>query len=125
MKQGLLVKDASGRVLLDPDTFTVRLVTSLYFPAGSYRGTVRLNCPQARTGMFAVGVSDQPWSGDGRSIGFYDTNPRPWTTTVNSALSRARRMAAFRVGEGYIEAFSPSPGVLFHGGQYVYLFTDV
>jgi len=54
MTTGLLIKDENGRVVIGPDTFTVRLVARVLLPAGVYTAPVRLNCPKARIGMFAV-----------------------------------------------------------------------
>ena len=60
MSQGLLVKDANGRVVLDPDTFTVRLVDR--FTVG---GAGIYSRPRVATGMFCVFQSqagDAEWT---------------------------------------------------------------
>lgn len=54
MTTGLLIKDSSGRVVMDPNTFTVRMVTAFNHYGGQMAfGEQRLiSVPAARTGMF-------------------------------------------------------------------------
>lgn len=54
MSTGLLIKDENGRVVIAPDTFTVRLIARVLLPVGVYAAPVRLSCPKARLGMFVV-----------------------------------------------------------------------
>lgn len=124
MSHGLQVFDASGREVIGPDTFTVRLITTVYMPAGGYRSKVRIPCPQAKVGMFAVGSFLASWGGG--VPGFFTNYPNNRTMYINnSALGQSPRMAAYAVVDGFIEVFPPSGSALFHGGQYIYLFASV
>lgn len=124
MSYGVQIRDAAGREIIGPDTFTVRLITTVWMPAGSYRSKVHIPCAPAKAGMFAVGVFSAGWGGG--PPGFFTSYPNSRTMYINnSALAQSPRMAAFNVVDGFIEVFPPSGSALFHGGQYIYLFSSV
>lgn len=54
MTTGLLIRDKDGRTIMDPDTFTVRMVTMFnYWGGGMSFGERRwISVPSARAGMF-------------------------------------------------------------------------
>lgn len=123
MSYGIQIRDAAGREIIGPDTFTVRLITTIYMPAGSYRSLVRIPCAQARAGMFAVGTFLAGWDGSGP--GWYTSYPKSWGYKNTAPLAQSPRMAAFNVIDGFIEVFPPSGSALFHGDQYIYLYSSI
>jgi hypothetical protein len=54
MSIGLLIKDAGGGTVLGPDSYTVRLRTTVTIPAGTWYSAVAFPAPGATEGMFAA-----------------------------------------------------------------------
>ena len=120
MSYGIQVFDASGREVIGPDTFTVRLIDVVYMPAGQHRAEVRVPCAKARRGMFAAGTFSAPkTSGNPGFMSNYDS----WSQSV--PLMTTPRMSGYRVEDGYVAVFPPSGNARFDGGQHIYVFARV
>nr|WP_298166499.1 hypothetical protein [uncultured Pseudomonas sp.] len=115
MSYGLLIRDSDGREIINPDTFTVRLVTTLVFSGGIASNVQRHQVAEAQPGMFAVAAPATqlitPWVYDGR----YDRQGSFVGTDI----------PAIRVGDGYIELYPPMSGATYMSNVIVYLFTNV
>jgi hypothetical protein len=134
---GLLVLDAYGRTILDPDTFTVRLIDTLYLPAMDSASTYALPAPKARAGMFACATphavwnlpnSWKYWHGDYPSEVFA-TGLCEARRVSNSEMQynsgRIARMPEFQVVDGAILVSPPMPHTRFSGNMTVYLFATI
>ncbi len=128
MSYGIEIRDASGREVLGPDTFTVRLIDTLYLPPMESSAAVTLSAPKARAGMFATASPHAAYS-----------LPSSWYTWVGDypnklfdreLVRRARendrtaRMPILSVTDGGV-VVSPPPGCRFSGNMTIYLFATV
>lgn len=117
MTHGLVIKDSSGRVVIDPDTFTVRLIATFQVPSGSWSSAIRFPVPLAAEGMFATATP----------LGQFRYAPNPIQRFGDSGGPVGTRMPGFRVGAGYVELFPPMPGAGagFDGNLLVYVFAYI
>lgn len=120
MTFGLLIKDRQGRVVLDPDTFTVRLIATFEVPPGAWTVPVRFSIPLAAAGMFATASPK----------GQFQYQPNPLQYVSNSSRGPGpvgTRMPGFLVGDGFVELFPPMPGsgAGFDGNLLVYVFAYI
>ena len=121
MTYGLRTFAEDGRPQIDENTFTVRMVGEFFIESGSWSVTRRFTVPAARKGMFATGCAlsgyrnvfePQPYSAQG------------WYKTYGYGMtSSLPKMPAFRVGDGYVEAFAPSDGGVWTGNVQVLVFS--
>lgn len=134
---GLLVLDANGRTILDPDTFTVRLIDTLYLPAMDSAGTYTLAAPKAKAGMFACATPHAAWNLPASWYTRYGAYPSEVFATglcearrvSNSEMQynsgRIARMPEFQVVDGAILVSPPMPHTRFSGNMTVYLFATI
>lgn len=54
MTVGMKILDSSGRTVISTDSFTVRLVTTVFIPPGRWDRPVDFSAPGAKSGMFAA-----------------------------------------------------------------------
>lgn len=120
MSIGLLIKDADGRVIIGPDTFTVRYVATFKIPAGTWGTAKRFAVPQAKAGMFAAGCALGGYStGFSLRYGYADY-------AGSELCDSLPRMPAFRVGDGWVEAFPPGgSSTRWDGNVQVMVFTAI
>lgn len=115
MSYGLLIRDSDGREIINPDTFTVRLVKTLVFSGGIASSVQRHQVAEAEPGMFAVAAPatqlNTPWVYGGR----YDRQGGFVGTDI----------PAIRVGDGYIELYPPMSSATYMSDVIVYLFTNI
>jgi len=117
MTLGLLIRDESGRVVLDPSTFTTRYVTTVYIPPGRSSEARRYSATGVTSAMFAVGC---PLSGYKTVFGSDSYAGFPGEKFAESLP----RMPALRVGDGWVEAYSPG-GTQWDGNVQVLVFTRI
>lgn len=107
MSMGLLIKDSSGRVIIGPDTFTVRLIARVLLPEGVYNTSIWLSCPKARLGMFVVRspLRNIPIPGP---IGYYDD----YTSVTKATWTR---FPTVWVEDGAVVCAPPGSNTVFDG----------
>ena len=121
MSMGLLIKDASGRVVIGPETFTTRFVTSFVISGGARSWGEWFPVAGVRAGMFAVACA----------LGGYNPVflPHPYGTGWYSRpsyglVSTLPRMPGLAVGNGWVQAYSPGGGN-WDGYVHVLVFTAI
>lgn len=123
MSIGLLVKDADGRVIIDPDTFTVRLVRTVYVGGGRRWAPLKVAVPEAKSGMFATAtpVAQYPMS-----CRYSDIQNANWQSDLGDYhFQTTTRMPVFDVTDGAITLRPPMSGGCFDGNLHIYLFVNV
>lgn len=116
---GVVIRDANGRVVIGPDTFTVRLLDTVFLAAGTYRSAVTVPCKRARWGMFATVSSLAVWSPPGSQfIG---------STVYDSPAMAAKTMPPMpcvRVVDGGVVCFPPAANTVFAGNLVLYVLAN-
>lgn len=115
MSFGLLVKDASGRAILDPSTFTVRLVTTVRLTGGASAEVRSFPVPDAKAGMFAVAAPASQLVTDAVYTGRYERQG----TFIGTDIP------AVEVVDGAIRLYPPMARGTYMLDVLVYVFTNV
>ncbi|GAD62017.1 hypothetical protein PA6_009_00200 [Aquipseudomonas alcaligenes NBRC 14159] len=118
MSFGLLIRDEDGNVILDADTFTVRLVATVSLGAGQFAGPVRLPCPAARAGMFAATTPLAVWS-------FPQVEPWERTSPGAKLAASCTPMPIVTVENGAVVCSPPRSRTVFKGPLLIYVLTNV
>ncbi|WP_347506213.1 hypothetical protein [Pseudomonas anguilliseptica] len=115
MSFGLLVRDAVGNTVIDPDTFTVRLVRTVAVGSGVWSSPLRVNVPGVTAQMFGTAVPSYQLATDAVYTGRYE----------RQGSFIGVDMPAVRTGDGYVELYPPMAGGSFMGGVIIYVFTNI
>lgn len=115
MSFGLLVKDAVGRTVIDPDTFTVRLVKTVTVGNGTWTAPLRISVAGVAAHMFGTAVPANQLVTDAVYTGRYE----------RQGDFIGIDMPAVRIGDGYVELYPPMAGGSFMGGVIIYVFTNI
>ncbi|WXL27766.1 hypothetical protein WG219_10065 [Ectopseudomonas mendocina] len=115
MSYGLLIRDATGREIINSETFTVRQVDTIVLSGGITSEVLRFQAVNAAAGMFAVAAPAtelmSTWIYDGR----YGAQGHFVGTDI----------PAIRVGDGFIELFPPMWGGTYMRDVIIYLFANL
>lgn len=115
MSFGLLIKDAVGRTVIDPDTFTVRLVKTVAVGSGAWSAPLRVDVAGVTAQMFGTAVPANQLVTDAVYTGRYE----------RQGDFIGVDMPAVRIGDGYVELYPPMAGGSFIGGVIIYVFTNI
>lgn len=115
MTTGLLIRDESGRVVIDPSTFTVRQVTTVRLAGGVSAAAMWFAVPEAKAGMFAVAAPASQLITDAVYTGRYERQG----TFIGTD------MPAVEVLDGGIRLYPPMEGGTYMLDVLVYVFTNV
>jgi hypothetical protein len=115
MSIGLLVKDANGRAILDPSTFTVRLVTTVRLTGGASAEVRSFPVPAAKAGMFAVAAPASQLATDAVYTGRYERQG----TFIGTDIP------AVEVVDGAVRLYPPMSGGTYMLDVLVYVFTNI
>lgn len=115
MSFGLLIKDAVGRTVIDPDTFTVRLVKTVAVGSGAWSAPLRVDVVGVTAQMFGTAVPANQLVTDAVYTGRYE----------RQGDFIGVDMPAVRIGDGYVELYPPMEGGSFMGGVIIYVFTNI
>lgn len=127
MSYGVQIRDAAGREIIGPDTFTVRLIETLYLPRRESGAPVVVPAPRARAGMFAT-VSPHTYYGLPSEWSFW-TGDYPnevfASNLVGSAgQNKAAYMPSLQVRDGEV-VVTPPPGAPSTGDMTIYVFATI
>lgn len=115
MTLGLLIKDADGRAILDPSTFTVRLVATVKLSGGASTEVRSFSVPAAKAGMFAVAAPASQLATDAVYTGRYERQG----TFIGTDIP------AVEVVDGAIRLYPPMTNGSYMLDVLVYVFTNI
>lgn len=125
MVMGLVIRDAAGKVILDPNTFTVRMVAEVEVRRGNMapNARIRISVPQARAGMFAQ-VSPLRAYPSGQNL--YGSRLYPNGFIVDtSRVDNLQCVPYAEVGNGYVDLVAYNiAGSVAHADVVVYVLSN-